>query len=450
MKKILSVLLSVAMLLSVFAVSASAQTTVPVGANAPANKPNVGSLNSLAAKYANEYDNILDGDVTESLAPDFFEYTREEYIAYFTPQNASDNLKAFVELFFGMLYDQLYYEDCYEDDCYEDEPVFETVDEYLQYMIDENQAVIDANEEMDEAFLKLTDDDLQMLADRLTEYFALITGEIETPDELDPDYETPDDLDPDYETPDELDPDYEEIEFVGTVTVDDLKMLHEMFAEEIGYLQEYIDILRGFMDSETFEEDIKTLATIAALLDEAQNDCTISYYNDAYERFYNEYEDAYEGSLITFDDLEYFDVVDYVGYFFYGIGEGSFVVYLYADIDDLSDKQLANLKEVQSLFATLNSDVLDFLGANVCDSVYEFESGLEEYIGGSYIYGDADGNGVINMLDVLLIRKYIAKQPVEINLDAAEVTGDGAVNMLDVLLIRKYIAKQPVTLGPKG
>ena len=66
-----------------------------------------------------------------------------------------------------------------------------------------------------------------------------------------------------------------------------------------------------------------------------------------------------------------------------------------------------------------------------------------------YIYGDADGNGAINMLDVLLIRKYIAKQPVALDTIAADVTCDNAVNMLDALLIRKFIAKQPVTLGPQ-
>ena len=66
-----------------------------------------------------------------------------------------------------------------------------------------------------------------------------------------------------------------------------------------------------------------------------------------------------------------------------------------------------------------------------------------------FTYGDANGDGKINMLDVLLIRKYIAKQPVTPNLIASDVTDDGKINMLDVLLIRKYIAKQPVTLGPQ-
>ncbi|MGN0115106.1 MAG: leucine-rich repeat protein [Acutalibacteraceae bacterium] len=67
----------------------------------------------------------------------------------------------------------------------------------------------------------------------------------------------------------------------------------------------------------------------------------------------------------------------------------------------------------------------------------------------AYDYGDANNDGSINMLDVLLIRKYIAKQPVTVDLVAADVTDDGVINMLDVLLIRKYIAKQPVMLGPQ-
>ena len=65
-------------------------------------------------------------------------------------------------------------------------------------------------------------------------------------------------------------------------------------------------------------------------------------------------------------------------------------------------------------------------------------------------YGDVNYNGKVNMLDVLLIRKYIAKQPIDLDETLADVTCDDKVNMLDVLLIRKYIAKQPVTLGPKG
>ena len=68
----------------------------------------------------------------------------------------------------------------------------------------------------------------------------------------------------------------------------------------------------------------------------------------------------------------------------------------------------------------------------------------------SVVYGDADGNCAINMLDVLLIRKYIAKQPVSLNITACDVTHDNVINMLDVLKIRKYIAKQPVDLAAQA
>ena len=65
-------------------------------------------------------------------------------------------------------------------------------------------------------------------------------------------------------------------------------------------------------------------------------------------------------------------------------------------------------------------------------------------------YGDANCDGNIDMLDVLLIRKYIAKQPIELDTNIADVTCDDSVDMLDVLLIRKYIAKQLVHLGPQA
>lgn len=68
----------------------------------------------------------------------------------------------------------------------------------------------------------------------------------------------------------------------------------------------------------------------------------------------------------------------------------------------------------------------------------------------SFVYGDADGDGKINMLDVLLIRKYIAKQPVTPDITACDVTHDSVINMLDVLKIRKFIAKHPVDLATAG
>ena len=74
---------------------------------------------------------------------------------------------------------------------------------------------------------------------------------------------------------------------------------------------------------------------------------------------------------------------------------------------------------------------------------------------GQLIRGDANGDGAVNMKDVLLLRKYIAGMDVALaphncaataagQLVRGDVNGDGAVNMKDVLLMRKFIAGMDV------
>ncbi len=54
--------------------------------------------------------------------------------------------------------------------------------------------------------------------------------------------------------------------------------------------------------------------------------------------------------------------------------------------------------------------------------------------------GDANGDGAVNMKDVLLLRKYLADTTDTMNMENADVNGDGDVNMKDVLMLRKYLA----------
>ena len=79
----------------------------------------------------------------------------------------------------------------------------------------------------------------------------------------------------------------------------------------------------------------------------------------------------------------------------------------------------------------------------------------------SVVYGDADGDGLVNTKDIILIRKYVAAKDPITGISAVEISagadanGDGTINTKDIILVRKYVAaKDPVTgessivLGP--
>ena len=61
--------------------------------------------------------------------------------------------------------------------------------------------------------------------------------------------------------------------------------------------------------------------------------------------------------------------------------------------------------------------------------------------------GDVNGDGKVNMKDVLVMRQYIAGLAAEISKTAADVNGDGTVNMKDVLQVRKFLANLIGHLG---
>ena len=64
-------------------------------------------------------------------------------------------------------------------------------------------------------------------------------------------------------------------------------------------------------------------------------------------------------------------------------------------------------------------------------------------------YGDVNGDGKINLLDLIAMRKCLAKWTINIDVQAADCNGDGKINLFDLILMRKYLAKWNVDLGPQ-
>ena len=65
------------------------------------------------------------------------------------------------------------------------------------------------------------------------------------------------------------------------------------------------------------------------------------------------------------------------------------------------------------------------------------------------IWGDVNGDGVVDEQDVYLLNLHVLGHPVTINLDVADVTQDGNIDGLDVLLLNRYVAGHDVVLGPR-
>ena len=66
------------------------------------------------------------------------------------------------------------------------------------------------------------------------------------------------------------------------------------------------------------------------------------------------------------------------------------------------------------------------------------------------LYGDANGDGEIGLLDDLILRRYDAGQnPSGFVKENADVNDDGKIDLKDVLMVKKYLAGWEIVLGPE-
>ena len=79
---------------------------------------------------------------------------------------------------------------------------------------------------------------------------------------------------------------------------------------------------------------------------------------------------------------------------------------------------------------------------NVCGDVREVPEKPADVL-----YGDANGDGAVNAIDLALLQQFIAGWNVTPDEVSSDANVDGAVNALDLALLQQYIAGWDVTLG---
>lgn len=67
----------------------------------------------------------------------------------------------------------------------------------------------------------------------------------------------------------------------------------------------------------------------------------------------------------------------------------------------------------------------------------------------SIVYGDANEDGKIDLLDDLILKRFQAEQnPSGFNQKNADVNGDGTIDLKDLLMLKKFLAGWEIVLGP--
>lgn len=106
--------------------------------------------------------------------------------------------------------------------------------------------------------------------------------------------------------------------------------------------------------------------------------------------------------------------------------------------------------------ATYGCDETNHWSVCTCGAV--FETVAHDFTNGNCVcgaekpveilYGDADGDGEITMLDAIILEQYLNEYDVTLDEAAADVDGDGEITMLDAIILQQYLNEYDVTLGP--
>ncbi|MBR5011066.1 MAG: dockerin type I repeat-containing protein [Clostridia bacterium] len=88
-----------------------------------------------------------------------------------------------------------------------------------------------------------------------------------------------------------------------------------------------------------------------------------------------------------------------------------------------------------------------FAMASNGENYVNFSSTEVQFPKNSHVGGDTNGDGVVNVLDVLASLRYISGNKTGTRYDSVDVNGDGIVALSDTMLIIRHVLGYDVGLG---
>lgn len=120
------------------------------------------------------------------------------------------------------------------------------------------------------------------------------------------------------------------------------------------------------------------------------------------------------------------------------------VKFSYATMSPFTTEQTLLTLEFEMAGSQFDSTYIECSGRNVVDA--EYNPVTMDYLSYEYMSpvmpGDVNGDGRVNVRDVIAVRKYIVDNSTAIDILAADVDGNGRINVRDVIAIRKIIVGQ--------
>ena len=137
-------------------------------------------------------------------------------------------------------------------------------------------------------------------------------------------------------------------------------------------------------------------------------------------------------------------------------------------LEEINDPQTVLIVEFDAVRCAKDTNtVIEITGSGITDSmttpIVLNLAGCNVTILRSIIYGDANEDGIVNLLDVMQLRKYLVNIDPNTGISSLEIgagadaNGDGIVNVLDVMLLRRYLVnidhntgESSIVLGPQS